>query len=124
MVRATDETDGECRWSDQAIDMMPEDDQVVVAKGLKGRKVRARVSFANPFPPPFGIRLTLCGLQYLGTSAHALINLTNTPIHQVSGIQAPTSLSESKPCHLRDTANHINCQVYQCVCTCLTKKSR
>ncbi|GHJ85131.1 hypothetical protein NliqN6_1533 [Naganishia liquefaciens] len=40
--RSTDETDGECRWSDQAIDMMPEDDQVVVAKGLKGRKVRAR----------------------------------------------------------------------------------
>lgn len=42
--RSTDEKDGECRWSDQAIDMMPGDDQVVVAKGLKGRKVKARVS--------------------------------------------------------------------------------
>jgi beta-mannosidase len=42
--RSTDEQMGECKWSDQAIDMMPGDDQVVVAKGLKGRKVKARVS--------------------------------------------------------------------------------
>lgn len=45
--RSTDEKDGECKWSDQAIDMMPGDDQVVVAKGLKGRKVKARVSGEN-----------------------------------------------------------------------------
>lgn len=42
--RSTDEKEGECKWSDQAIDMMPGDDQVVVARGLKGRKVKARVS--------------------------------------------------------------------------------
>lgn len=42
--RSSDEQMGECKWSDQAIDMMPGDDQVVVAKGLKGRKVKARVS--------------------------------------------------------------------------------
>ncbi|KAJ9117501.1 hypothetical protein QFC22_004351 [Naganishia vaughanmartiniae] len=40
--RTTDDEMGECKWSDQAIDMMPGDDQVVVAKGLKGRKVKAR----------------------------------------------------------------------------------
>lgn len=34
----------ECEWSDQAIDLMPGDEQVVVAKGLGGRRVKARVS--------------------------------------------------------------------------------
>lgn len=39
------EVDGEdCQWSDQAIDLMPGDDQVVSAKGLNGRKVSAKVS--------------------------------------------------------------------------------
>jgi beta-mannosidase len=42
--RSTDEEAGECKWSDQAIDLMPGDTQVVVARGLKGRKVKARVS--------------------------------------------------------------------------------
>jgi hypothetical protein len=42
--RSTDATDGEVKWSDQAIDLMPGDHQKVVAKGLKGRKVKARVS--------------------------------------------------------------------------------
>jgi beta-mannosidase len=32
----------EVKWSDQAIDMFPGDTQVVEAKGLKGRKVKAR----------------------------------------------------------------------------------
>lgn len=31
-----------CEWSDQAIDLFPGDDQVVLAKGLNGRKVSAR----------------------------------------------------------------------------------
>ena len=43
--RRSDAESGEVRWSDQAIDMMPGDDQIVVAKGLKGRKVKARVSY-------------------------------------------------------------------------------
>lgn len=42
--RSTDDVQGECKWSNQAIDLMPGDVQVVVAKGLKGRKVKARVS--------------------------------------------------------------------------------
>lgn len=42
--RSSDAKDGEVKWSDQAIDLMPEDDQVVLAKGLKARKVVARVS--------------------------------------------------------------------------------
>lgn len=42
--RSSDVEVGEVKWSDQAIDMMPGDDQTVVAKGLKGRKVKARVS--------------------------------------------------------------------------------
>ena len=61
--RSTDEQDGECRWSDQAIDLMPGDDQVVVAKGLKGRKVKARVSWRFE---QLGYSLTLSDLQYLG----------------------------------------------------------
>ncbi|KAF5393569.1 hypothetical protein D9757_000065 [Collybiopsis confluens] len=32
----------EVKWSDQGIDLIPGDDQVVQAKGLKGRKVQAR----------------------------------------------------------------------------------
>ncbi|KAG9093429.1 hypothetical protein FRC06_011531 [Ceratobasidium sp. 370] len=32
----------EAKWSDQAIDLAPGDDQVVVVKGLKGRPVKAR----------------------------------------------------------------------------------
>lgn len=37
------DVDGEqCEWSDQALDLMPGDPQVVVAKGLKGREVKAR----------------------------------------------------------------------------------
>ena len=37
------DVDGEeCRWSDQAIDLFPGDEQVVNAKGLGGRKVKAR----------------------------------------------------------------------------------
>ncbi|KAG9093828.1 hypothetical protein FS749_013657 [Ceratobasidium sp. UAMH 11750] len=32
----------EAKWSDQAIDLAPRDDQVVVVKGLKGRPVKAR----------------------------------------------------------------------------------
>ncbi|QRV76379.1 beta-mannosidase [Ceratobasidium sp. AG-Ba] len=32
----------EAKWSDQAIDLVPGDDQVVVVKGLKGRPVKAR----------------------------------------------------------------------------------
>ncbi|BEI83975.1 hypothetical protein CcaverHIS002_0405790 [Cutaneotrichosporon cavernicola] len=32
----------ECEWSDQALDLMPGDTQVVVAKGLNGREVKAR----------------------------------------------------------------------------------
>lgn len=61
--RSTDEQDGECRWSDQAIDLMPGDDQVVVVKGLKGRKVKARVSWRFEL---LGYSLTLTDLQYLG----------------------------------------------------------
>lgn len=34
-------------WSDQAIDLMPGDKVVVHAKGLEGRKVKARVSVPN-----------------------------------------------------------------------------
>lgn len=30
------------RWSDQAIDLVPGDAQIVTVKGLKGRKVKAR----------------------------------------------------------------------------------
>ena len=30
------------KWSDQAIDLVPEDEQVVKASGLKGRSVKAR----------------------------------------------------------------------------------
>jgi beta-mannosidase len=30
------------QWSDQAIDMFPGDTQVITAKGLKGRKIKAR----------------------------------------------------------------------------------
>lgn len=45
--RSTDDDAGECKWSDQAIDLMPGDDQMVVAQGLKGRKVKARVSGTN-----------------------------------------------------------------------------
>ncbi|KAF8609837.1 glycoside hydrolase family 2 protein [Ceratobasidium sp. AG-I] len=37
------DVDGEeVKWSDQAIDLAPGDDQVVVAKGLKGRQVKGR----------------------------------------------------------------------------------
>jgi beta-mannosidase len=37
------DTEGEdAKWSDQAIDLVPGDDQVVVVNGLKGRTVRAR----------------------------------------------------------------------------------
>ena len=32
----------ECQWSDQALDLFPGDAQVVIAKGLGGRKVKAR----------------------------------------------------------------------------------
>ena len=32
----------ECQWSDQAIDLFPGDSQVIIAKGLKGRQVKAR----------------------------------------------------------------------------------
>ncbi|KAJ1311549.1 hypothetical protein OPQ81_010033 [Rhizoctonia solani] len=32
----------DAKWSDQAIDLVPGDDQVVVVKGLKGREVKAR----------------------------------------------------------------------------------
>ncbi|WVF68284.1 hypothetical protein IAT40_003049 [Kwoniella sp. CBS 6097] len=32
----------ECEWSDQAIDLFPGDSQVLIANGLKGRKVAAR----------------------------------------------------------------------------------
>ncbi len=32
----------ECKWSDQGIDLFPGDTQVVTAKGLNGRKVKAR----------------------------------------------------------------------------------
>jgi beta-mannosidase len=46
--RSTEAKDGEVKWSDQAIDMMPEDNQVVTARGLKGRKVKARVSRSYP----------------------------------------------------------------------------
>jgi beta-mannosidase len=37
-----DIADGEVEWSDQAVDLFPGDDQVLVAKGLNGRKVTAR----------------------------------------------------------------------------------
>jgi beta-mannosidase len=37
-----DRTGEEVKWSDQAIDMFPGDTQVLEAKGLKGRKVKAR----------------------------------------------------------------------------------
>lgn len=36
-----------CDWSDQAIDLMPGDPQTLTAKGLKGRKIKARVSLVN-----------------------------------------------------------------------------
>lgn len=37
------DVDGEdAKWSDQAIDLAPGDDQVVLVKGLKGRQVKAR----------------------------------------------------------------------------------
>ena len=36
------ESGDECQWSDQAIDLFPGDVQVVTAKGLGGRKVKAR----------------------------------------------------------------------------------
>lgn len=43
LILDTDLDDGaECEWSDQALDMFPGDTQVVIAKGLKGRKVTAR----------------------------------------------------------------------------------
>ncbi len=45
--RSTDAKDGEVEWSDQALDLMPGDEQVVVAKGLKGRELAARVSLAR-----------------------------------------------------------------------------
>lgn len=32
----------EAKWSDQAIDLVPGDPQIVKANGLKGRKVKAR----------------------------------------------------------------------------------
>jgi beta-mannosidase len=32
----------EVEWSDQAVDLFPGDEQRVVAKGLAGRKVKAR----------------------------------------------------------------------------------
>jgi beta-mannosidase len=39
------EVDGEdCQWSDQAIDLMPGDDQVILAKGLDGREVTVKAS--------------------------------------------------------------------------------
>lgn len=37
-----DRSGEEVKWSDQAIDMFPGDVQVVEAKGLKGRKIKAR----------------------------------------------------------------------------------
>lgn len=37
------DVDGEdAKWSDQAIDLVPEDPQVVKVVGLKGRKVKSR----------------------------------------------------------------------------------
>ena len=37
------DVDGEeVKWSDQAIDLVPDDPQTVVAKGLNGRKIKAR----------------------------------------------------------------------------------
>ncbi len=39
------DVDGESvKWSDQAVDLMPGDPQVITAKGLDGRKIKARVS--------------------------------------------------------------------------------
>jgi len=39
------EVEGEdCQWGDQAIDLMPGDDQVISANGLNGRKISAKVS--------------------------------------------------------------------------------
>jgi beta-mannosidase len=37
-----DRTGEEVKWSDQAIDMFPGDTQVITAKGLNGRKIKAR----------------------------------------------------------------------------------
>jgi beta-mannosidase len=37
-----DRTGEEVKWSDQAIDMFPGDTQVISAKGLAGRKIKAR----------------------------------------------------------------------------------
>jgi len=36
------EGEGEVKWSDQAIDLVPGDDQIIKAWGLNGRKVKAR----------------------------------------------------------------------------------
>lgn len=41
-VLDTEGAEGEVSWSDQAIDLFPGDKQIVVAKGLEGRKVVAR----------------------------------------------------------------------------------
>ena len=37
-----DRTGEEVKWSDQAIDMFPGDTQVITAKGLNSRKIKAR----------------------------------------------------------------------------------
>ncbi|ORY26762.1 glycoside hydrolase superfamily [Naematelia encephala] len=42
LVLDVDHEGEEVEWSDQAIDLMPGDEQVVIAKGLKGRKVQVR----------------------------------------------------------------------------------
>lgn len=37
------DVDGEdVKWSDQAVDLMPGDPQTIIAKGLDGRKIKAR----------------------------------------------------------------------------------
>lgn len=43
LVLSIEELDGEgeVNWSDNALDVVPQDDRVVVARGLAGRKVRA-----------------------------------------------------------------------------------
>lgn len=44
LVLSVEELDGgggEVKWSDNALDVVPQDEQVIVARGLAGRKVRA-----------------------------------------------------------------------------------
>lgn len=40
-VEELDGDEGEVKWSDNALDVVPHDEQVVVARGLSGRRVRA-----------------------------------------------------------------------------------